>query len=199
MFWAAILACAGVTVQSAAQNAAMFIIGRFIVGVGIGLSSVACPTYVAEISQLKWRAFSLGFYYAFWYGGGLLAAGVTYGTAKIPNSWAWRFPSILQVVPSVLCIVILPLLPESPRWLMYQDRYDEALEALAITMADGDVDNSGVVTQFAQIRDTIAFEKAHKTSNSWIEAVKTPENRKRTILACSVALIGNLSGSGIIS
>lgn len=108
------------------QSAAMFLIGRLIVGIGVGLSSVACPTYVSEVSQLKWRAFSLGFYYDFWYGGGIIVSAITYGTAKLNSSWAWRIPSILQIVPSLLCLLILPFIPESPRWFMYKGRQEEA-------------------------------------------------------------------------
>jgi len=125
----------GIILQSAAVNPPMFIVGRFIVGIGVGISSVACPTYVSEVAQLRWRAFSLGFYYDFWYGGGMIASGVTYGTARIMSSWAWRIPSILQVVPSILCLVILPFIPESPRWLMYHDRADEVSRDISLTAA----------------------------------------------------------------
>lgn len=199
MFVAVWISIVGIILQSAAQNPAMFLIGRFIIGVGVGLSSVACPTYVSEVSHLKWRAFSLGFYYDFWYGGGIIASAITYGTAKLSSSWAWRIPSLFQIIPSLLCLVILPFIPESPRWLMYQDRQEEALEVLALMAADGDISDAVVVTQYHQIADTIAFEKSNKASLSWLDAFKTPQNRKRILLACSCAIFGNMSGSGIIS
>ncbi|KUJ12605.1 MFS sugar transporter-like protein [Mollisia scopiformis] len=199
MAWAVYMTSIGIILQSSAQNPAMFLVGRLIVGIGVGLSSVACPTYVSEVSQLKWRAFSLGFYYDFWYGGGIIASAITYGTAKIDSSWAWRIPSIIQVVPSLLCLVILPFIPESPRWLMYQDRQDEALEVLAIMAANGDTSDAVVVTQYHQIADTIAWEKANKPSINWLDAFRTPQSRRRMILACSCAIFGNMSGSGIIS
>jgi MFS family permease len=189
----------GIVLQSAAQNPPMFIVGRFIIGIGIGLSSIACPTYLSEVAQLKWRAFSLGFYYDFWYGGGMIASGITYGTSQILSSWAWRIPSILQVVPSLLCLVVLPFVPESPRWLMYNDRQDEALEVLAIMSANGDITDPVVITQYHQICDTIAYEKKNRPSQNWADAVKTPQDRRRMMLACSCAVIGNMSGSGIIS
>jgi MFS family permease len=95
MAWAVYMTSVGIILQSAAQDPAMFLVGRFIVGVAVGLSSVACPTYVSEVSQLKWRAFSLGFYYDFWYGGGIIASAITYGTSHINSSWARRISSIL--------------------------------------------------------------------------------------------------------
>jgi MFS family permease len=196
---AALIAFVGIPLQAAAQNPAMFVVSRFIVGVGIGLSSVACPTYCAETAPLEWRAFCLGLYYAFWYGGGLLAAGVTYGTAKIMSSWAWRLPSLIQVVPALLCLVVLPFIPESPRWLMYHGRQEEALEVLAIMGANGDKSDPVVVTQYKQIYDTVTFEQTNKASQNWMNAFRTRNNRRRIMLACSCAIIGNMSGSGIIS
>jgi MFS family permease len=92
MAWAVYMTSIGIILQSAAQNPAMFLVSSFIVGVGVGLSRVACLTYVSEVSQLKWRAFSLGFYYDFWYGGGIIASAITYGTSPINISWAWRIP-----------------------------------------------------------------------------------------------------------
>ncbi|KIW56170.1 hypothetical protein PV05_04849 [Exophiala xenobiotica] len=196
---AALIAFIGIPLQAAAQNPAMFVVSRLIVGVGVGLSSVACPTYCAETAPLEWRAFCLGLYYAFWYGGGLLASGVTYGTAKIMSSWAWRLPSLIQVVPALLCLLVLPFIPESPRWLMYHGREEEALEVLAIMAANGDKSHPVVVTQYKQVYDTVTFEKTNKASQNWLDAFRTRNSRRRMMLACSCAIIGNMSGSGIIS
>src|SRR5271163_302507 len=81
LFYAAIITVVGVILQSAAQNIAMFIAGRIIIGIGTGVSSVAAPTYLSETTPIEWRAFSLGIFYDFWYVGGLISAGVTFGTA----------------------------------------------------------------------------------------------------------------------
>ena len=52
----------------------------------------------------------------------------------------------LQIVPSLLCLLILPFIPESPRWPMYKDRREEALEVLAIMATDGDISDAVVIT-----------------------------------------------------
>jgi MFS family permease len=199
MAWAVAIQFIGIPLQAAAQNQAMFVVSRLIVGIGIGLSSVACPTYCSEVAPLKWRAFCLGMYYSFWYGGGMLASGITYGTAQIATSWAWRIPSLLQIVPAVLCLIVLPFIPESPRWLMMKGREGEALDALAVMGANGNTSDPVVVTQFKQIAETVAFERKNKASQNWADAFRTKNNRKRMMLACSCAVFGNISGSGIIS
>lgn len=199
MLGAVVVAMIGVGLQGAAQNAAMFMVARFILGMGIGISTVACPTYASEVAPTKYRAWVLGFYYDIWYFGGLVAAVITYGTAQITSTWSWRLPSLLQAIPAVMCAVLLPWVPESPRWLAAQGKREEALKVLASAMSNGNTSEPETVTAYHQIVGTILYEKENPACRSWVAAVKTPSNRRRTSLAVSVALIGNLSGSVIAS
>ncbi|KLP13821.1 hexose transporter protein [Fusarium fujikuroi] len=199
MLSAAILSLTGVVLQSAAQDIAMFIVGRFILGCGVGLGSIACPTYASEVAPTKYRPLMLGFYYDIWYFGGMVAAIVTYGTSQIENTWSWRLPSLFQLLPSFLCLAMLPVIPESPRWLVSQGEHDKARHVLAATMANGDITDAGVLDAYHQICGAVAFEKENPASHNWLEPIKSPSNRKRVTLAVSVAVIGNLSGSAIAS
>ncbi|KUL82873.1 hypothetical protein ZTR_09022 [Talaromyces verruculosus] len=78
-----VISSVGVALQTSAQNAAMFMVGRLILGMGVGLGSITCPTYASEISPTKYRAFMLGFYYDLWYFGGMVTALITYGQLQI--------------------------------------------------------------------------------------------------------------------
>jgi hypothetical protein len=64
------------------------------------------------------------------------AAWTTYGTFKINSTWAWRLPSLLQAIPSVLQFALILFAPESPRWLIRNGREAEALKTLAYYHAD---------------------------------------------------------------
>jgi MFS family permease len=79
IFWSCFVTLVGAVIQSAAQNIGMFIAGRFIIGLGLGLAATATPTYVAEACPPKHRGFALGLYYACWGVGTLIASGVCYG------------------------------------------------------------------------------------------------------------------------
>ncbi|KAJ5524029.1 MFS sugar transporter-like protein [Penicillium frequentans] len=199
LFYASCIALVGIIIQSAAQNTGMFIAGRVIIGFGVGVSSAASPTYLSEVVPTKWRAFTLGLYYDCWYVGALIAAGVTYGTAKLDSTWAWRAPSILQGLFSIICIIVLPLVPESPRWLVYQGRSQEALEALAATNSDGDTSHEEVLFQLSEITAALQWEKNQGEKLTLLETVKTPSNRKRMMLSISVAIFSMISGNNIIS
>ncbi|RDW56671.1 general substrate transporter-1 [Coleophoma cylindrospora] len=199
MLLSAIICLIGAALQGAAQNTAMFIISRIIIGIGTGISGVAAPTYVAETAPYKWRAFALGLYFTCWNVGGMVASGVCYATENMNSTWAWRIPSLLQALTAIMCMCILPFVPESPRWLVYQDRREEALEILAIAHADGDQSNIIVQTEFLEITDTLNYEKSVGKGLSYKEALGTPANRRRVMLGISVAVVTILPGSAIIT
>lgn len=83
IFWSALITLVGGVIQGAAQNIGMFIAGRFIVGMGLGLGQVSTPTLVAEMAPVQWRGFALGLYYACWGVGSLFASGVCYGVCSL--------------------------------------------------------------------------------------------------------------------
>lgn len=115
------------------------------------------------------------------------------------STWAWRIPSAIQGVFSIICIIILPFVPESPRWLAYQGRRDEALEVVALTHADGDATNPVVLVQYQEIIDTLEFEQSAGETLSVKEMVKTPGARRRMNLVLSVAVFSMLSGNNIVT
>ncbi|KAF7972360.1 hypothetical protein HWV62_18146 [Athelia sp. TMB] len=200
LFWAAAITLFAVILQTAAQNVAMFVAARILIGFGTSASTLCGPTYLAETLPFKWRAWGLGILNDFYYVGGLIAAGVTYATSFQTSTWAWRTPSAVQGIFSVLCIAILPFIPESPRWLAYQGRNEEALVVLALTYADGNTENETVRAQYKEIVDTIKWEKEHAGETlSVMQMVKTPIARKRMGLALSVAVFSTLSGNIIAS
>lgn len=158
------------------------------------IQPVPGPVYLAETLPFAWRAWGLGVFYDFWYVGGLIASGVTYGTAEMASTWAWRLPSALQGLFSIICIIILPFIPESPRWLIYRGRNAEAMKIIAYTNCDGDENDPIVLVQYKEIVETLDFEKNAGEKLSMMEIVKTPSARKRTMLATSVAVCTMLSG-----
>jgi MFS family permease len=115
------------------------------------------------------------------------------------STWAWRLPSALQALFSIMCLCLLPFTPESPRWLEAQGRGQEALTALAVTFANGDIDDPAVVIQYREITDTLSFERTYEKP-SFINKFRTSAStRKRIFLATTVAVFSMLSGNNIIS
>lgn len=115
------------------------------------------------------------------------------------STWAWRIPSAVQGVFSVICIIIIPFIPESPRWLIYQNQHEEALKVIAYMYADGDRENPLVMAQFKEIADTIDYEKASGETLSMMQLVKTPSARKRVTLAISAAVFSTIAGKNLFA
>jgi len=188
-----------VILQTAAQNVAMFVIARIILGFGTSASGLTGPAYLAETLPHRWRAWGLGIFNDFYYVGGLIAAGITYATSFMSSTWAWRVPSLVQGIFSILCILIIPFIPESPRWLLFEGRKDEAHQVLAQTCADGDMQSPIVLAQLQEIEETFDFEKNIGETLSMKEIVRTPSARKRVLLAVSCAVFSTIAGNVIAS
>ena len=128
----------------------------------------------------------------------MAAAGTALGTYAIPNNWAWRIPSLLQIVPSLLQVSFICFFPESPRWLISKGRQNEAYAILAKYHAEGDDDSEFVMAEYNQIEQTLTFELRNaQTSNK--DILSTPGMRKRLIITFFLALFMQWSGGGLIS
>ncbi|KAK9426121.1 putative Lactose permease [Seiridium unicorne] len=197
LYFSGYITLVGVALQTGAVHISMFLIGRIIVGFGTGLSGSAGPSYLAETTSYKFRPYALGSFFDCFFVGGLVASGVIYRTEKIDSTWSWRIPSLIQAFWSLISIAILPFVPESPRWLFYQGRSQEALTALAASHSNGDETNPVTLAQFQQIEDTLTYEKSLGKMPNLIQAFKGKSNRKRLLLALSTAVIAQLSANMI--
>lgn len=118
IFWGSIVTLIGVLLQTAAQDIAMFVVARIVLGFGAAVTGIAGGVYLSETFPSRFRAWGVGLLNDFYYVGALIAAGITLGTGEWQSTWAWRAPSLFQGIFSGLCIIILPFVPESPRWLV---------------------------------------------------------------------------------
>jgi hypothetical protein len=108
-------------------------------------------------------------------------------------------PSLLQIIPSLLAIIIVPFVPESPRWLITHQRSDEALEVLIIMQGKNKTDVQKGSQQLREIRDTLVREAAEYPRNPWREIISTKSNRRRLTILCTFGPMINMFGNFIIS
>ncbi|VUC22140.1 unnamed protein product [Clonostachys rosea] len=188
----------GAILAGCSTNVAMFIAARIIIGVGVGLGQTAASTYVAETTAPSLRPFALGLYFSCWAVGALLAAGISYGCSALePSNNAWRVPSFLQGMMPLAIVPLLYFIPESPRWLAFQDRREDALAVLARINGKTE-DDEEVQLQFQEIIGSLEYEKSEGNSMGLNSMLKKP-SRKRLLLALSIAPLAMLTGSNVIT
>ncbi|KAF2195132.1 general substrate transporter [Zopfia rhizophila CBS 207.26] len=197
VFVGSAIATFGCALQAGAVTIAMLIAGRAIAGFAVGQLTATIPMHCAEIASSKYRGamsgllqwmLSWGFFAAQWIG---------YGSTFHNNAFQWRFPLAFQCVPSLALAIGIWFIAESPRWLMENDRQEEA-RAVLQKLHGGDGNAELVELEFREIYDAVIAEQTH-TVKSWSAIISKPSWRKRLLLGAGVQAFGQLSGVNVIN
>jgi hypothetical protein len=99
----------------------------------------------------------------------------------------------------VIQISFIYWVPESPRWLISKERYEEAETILAHYHANGDKQNATVAFEFREIKETLRLEFEYKKTSSYMDFLRTKGNRYRLSLLISLGIISQYSGNALFS
>lgn len=103
--------------------------GRLLTGLGVGGIAAVSPIYIAEISPPAIRGRLTGFFESFYQTGAVIGFWINYGivhNVDTSKSIAWRIPMAVQLIPAGLLALMIPVLKESPTWLLKKGREEEA-------------------------------------------------------------------------
>ncbi|KAJ6870099.1 inositol transporter 4-like [Populus alba x Populus x berolinensis] len=114
----------GAIVMAAAPNPWVIIIGRILVGLGVGMASMTAPLYISEASPARIRGALVSTNGLMITGGQFLSYLINLAFTKAPGTWRWMVG--VAGIPALVQFVLMLSLPESPRWLYRKDRVDEA-------------------------------------------------------------------------
>ncbi|KAL7270835.1 hypothetical protein RUND412_006444 [Rhizina undulata] len=199
MFIGAAFIILGTCIQAPATSRAMFIGGRFVLGFGVATCATAGPSYVAEMAHPAWRGTITGMYNTFWFIGGIPASWVLYGTESIPNDLSWRLPIWIQAVASGGVILGCLFCPETPRWLISNDRHEEALKVMTEYHGEGDRDSPIVQLSYKEMVDGIATEGSDKRWWDYRDLFNSRAAGWRMVCVIGMAFFGQWAGNGAIS
>jgi len=186
-------------VQTAAINLPMFEGARFFMGLGNSLAQLSAPLLLTEICHPQHRARITAVYNCLWNVGALICSWISFGTQYMDNDWSWRIPTLIQALPSVIQLMFIFWIPESPRWLLSKERTEDALNVLGKYHADGNIDDPLVQFEYEEIKETIRLEFLAKKSSSYLDFFKSKGNRYRLMLIISLGLFSQWSGNALFS
>lgn len=131
LFFCAILYALSGILSAIPQTFVQFIAARILSGVAIGVSSMICPVYIAEIAPPQWRG-RLGSLFQLGIVSGIFVTLFINGWIQRPAdpAWnvaqGWRWMLAAEAAPAFLFLLLLVPIPESPRWLLQAGREAEA-------------------------------------------------------------------------
>lgn len=184
----------------ASVNTTMFIIFRLIAGAGSWGFLALTPVYCAEIAPPKLRGFFVGMNGMCITLGYSLASymGLAFYYDKNNPSAQWRGPLGLGLIFPVIQLIVVYFAPESPRYLLMAGRVEEARKVvMSIHEVKGDADQEYARGEFYQMQKQAEFDR--KLAPTYWAMFTKKSYRKRTLLACGFAFIGQSTAVLVIN
>lgn len=182
---------AGAAINGGAVNVAMLILGRILLGFGVGFTNQAAPVYLSEIAPPKWRgAFNTGF--QFFIGIGVVLSNcINYGTSKL--SYGWRLSLGLAIVPAVIMTLGTLLISDTPSSLVERGRLKQAKDSLIKARGeDADIER--------ELTDLIKSNEIAKAANQEpFLTIFQRQYRPHLVMAIAIPFFQQVTGINIIA
>ncbi|KAK5718135.1 hypothetical protein LTR17_015857 [Elasticomyces elasticus] len=181
----------GIIGQTASQNMTQMVYGRFIAGIGNGGNTATAPVWHVETSHQSAKGKAVVKEMAVNVMGFVISNIITLAFSGLMTEAQWRFPLGIQLIFVAIILVMVPLLPESPRWLLSRRRDDEARQVLSM-LNDHDAEE-----EFEQIRSSVKAEQA--AQGSWSQLLKGGIATRRVVLGMMLQIAQQLSGINVLA
>lgn len=179
---AAVLFCVSSLGTALPRTLPEFVAARFFAGVAIGVASALAPLYIAEVSPPGIRGRLVTLNQMAIVTGILCAYLVNWLLAGLgPSSWRWMFAA--AAFPSAVFLVSLFFIPESPRWLIKNEREAEALSVLRRIAGEPEA-----AREAAEIRASLTEQAAA------LGELFKPGLRRALLIAVALAIFSQVTG-----
>ncbi|CAN6196623.1 unnamed protein product [Urochloa humidicola] len=190
MFGGGLTFLIGAALNGAAKNVAMLIIGRILLGIGVGFANQSVPVYLSEMAPARLRGMlNIGFQLMITIG--ILAAElINYGTNKIKAGYGWRVSLALAAVPAGIITLGSLFLPDTPNSLLERGHADEARTMLRRIRGTEDIGE-----EYADL--VAASEEARTVTHPWRNILKR-RYRAQLTMAIAIPFFQQLTGINVI-
>jgi sugar porter (SP) family MFS transporter len=167
-----------------AQSFTALLVGRLLLGIGVGIVAVVVPLYLAEVAPAHIRGKSVTVFQLFLTIGILLAYVVDLFFTPTGD---WRAMFTVIIIPAAILLLSMIVLPQSPRWLVSKLRYRKALKILHRIRSAEDAEK-----ELLEIKQHIEQHQQQQSYGSWSELFSR-DLLKPLFLAVFVAIFNQLT------
>ncbi|EME85436.1 uncharacterized protein MYCFIDRAFT_186059 [Pseudocercospora fijiensis CIRAD86] len=176
--------------------------GRFIGGMGVGASSMLSPQFLAENAPKSVRGSMTATYNLMIIFSLALAFWINYCVSLWHNAehndTQWRVAMGIQLIPGAMMCLMIPFIPETPRYLINRGKSEQGLKNLA-SLRKLPVDHPYIQTEYQEIEAQVRFEQeAHRGHNVWVilqDIFTNKSNAQRFFLAVMLFLFHKFTGT----
>ena len=182
----------GAIVQAAAQGSWTLIVGRFIVGIGVGVASMIVPLWIGELAPAHLRGRLVTLNVVFLTMGQLIATGVGAGFESVKGGW--RYTVAGGAIPAIISLVSMAWLPESPRYDSQRGKMERATRTFQRIYPHA---TEGFCRERAEklAQDLTQWEARHtRTMAARLRLLVTGPNARALALACGLQALQQLCG-----
>ncbi|MCO5582283.1 hypothetical protein L7F22_036175 [Adiantum nelumboides] len=179
----------GTAINGAAKDVAMLIIGRILLGVGVGFANQSVPVYLSELAPAKYRG-GLNIVFQLAITISIICANlITYGTRKI-TPWGWRLSLGLAAVPAAIMTIGSAMLSDTPNSMIERGEYEKGCNMLRKIRGVDDVH-----TEYEDIVQ--ASEATRQVEHPWRNIIQR-RYRPHLVMAIMIPLFLQLTGINAI-
>jgi sugar porter (SP) family MFS transporter len=180
----AVLFTVGSLLSAAAPSVAILLLARLLLGIAIGTASMLTPLYLSEMAPAEKRGAVVSLN-QFCITLGILASYlVDFAFADAPGNWRWMLG--IGAIPGLMLGVGMAALPESPRWLAGQGRFDQAARVLRALRGRHEVED-----ELVGLRRDISAEQGESSLRALLTA---PRARVPLIVGIGLAVFQQITG-----
>ncbi|MDW8542883.1 sugar porter family MFS transporter [Staphylococcus sp. KG4-3] len=184
VFIIAIIYIVGALILASAPSMPILVLGRLVIGLAVGGSTAIVPVYLSEMAPTEQRG-SLSSLNQLMITIGILSSYlINYAFTPIEG---WRWMLGLAIIPSVILLIGVAFMPESPRWLLEHRSEKAARDVMKLTFKDSEIDK--------EIAD---MKEINSISESTWNVLKSPWLRPTLIIGSIFALLQQIIGINAI-
>ncbi|CAN6673953.1 high-affinity glucose transporter Hxt2p [Trichomonascus vanleenenianus] len=197
IFFSSLVVLVGAVLMASATTFAQFMVARVILGLGTGATSATVPVWTSELSKIENRgshSSSVGFFLSI---GIALGFWIDFALSFVKtSSVSWRFPLAFQIIFCVIVMAFIYRLPESPRWLILKDRFDEAKYIIGL-INEVEPTSELVESEITSVKHSLAI----AASGTFTDVFKMGESRvvHRSLLAVLAMFFSQICAINVIT